>query len=260
MRFFLAQEGLDLGELFGNYAAHVATWDWPHVGHHFHQQEHEPFQGIENWCTANTGPDCTIDGLKVQADVSADVGTEGEWIDSPDGLDPGGFAYSTVRIASAPGGSVFEISLDFDVPARLYPDTDYQIGLRSHCRDDPRFFSSRIVVVDAGTEGQENRANRPQYYKIPGRRVDNVIVEVPQGRESNIYLLAVPTPPFELEDVERFVDGYSLVWPFRYKISRLLSVPEGADTGAPILLNGQEMLSLTPQDGNGFTYDCFADR
>ena len=99
--------------------------------------------------------------------------------------------------------------------------------------------------------------NRPQYYKIPGRKVDKIIIEVPDGRPSNIYVLAIPTPPFELEDVYPFVDGYSLVWPFKYKVSRLPSIPNEPDKQAPILLGSDEMLSLSPQNGSGFTYDCF---
>ena len=63
------------------------------------------------------------------------------------------------------------IALEFDVPQALYADSSYQIPLRSHCRDDPRFFSSRVVVADAGSEGQRERT-RPQYYKVPGRRVE----------------------------------------------------------------------------------------
>ena len=60
MRFYLAQEGRDLGELFGNYAAHVATWDWPHIGHFFHKVEQEPFKGIKI-CVKTTSPiDITI--------------------------------------------------------------------------------------------------------------------------------------------------------------------------------------------------------
>jgi hypothetical protein len=257
MRFYLTQEGLDLGDLFGNFAAHVATWDWPHIGHHYHQVEQDPFQGIGKWCTQNSGPDCTIDGLKVQADVEPDVGTHGEWVNGPADRNPGGFGYSTVRIASAPGGSLYQFSLDFDVPTRLYPDTKYEIGLHPHCRDDPRFFSSRIVVVDAGTEGQENRPNRPQYYKIPGRHVDKFVVRVPEGQAANIYLLAIPTPPFELEDVSGFVSGYSLTWPFRYKVTRLDTLPAGTEPAPPIILDGDAMLDLDSQDGHGFTYDCF---
>jgi hypothetical protein len=257
MRFYLAQEGLDLGELFGNYAAHLATWDWPLVGHNFYDQEQEPFQGIEKWCTTNSGPNCTIDGLKIQADVNADIGTDGQWVDGPEGLNPGGFSYSTIRIKDAPGGSVFEIGLEFDVPSVLYPDDDFHIRLTPQCKDDPRFFSSRIVVVEAGTEGQRDRMNRPHYYKIPGRKVDKLIIEVPGGRPSNIYVLAIPTPPFELEDVYPFVDGYSLVWPFKYKVSRLPSIPNEPGKQAPILLGSDEMLSLSPQNGSGFTYDCF---
>lgn len=258
MRFYLAQEGLDLGELYGNYAAHTATWDWPHTGHHFYEVEQDPFSGIEKWCTINSGPECTIDGLKVQADVSADDGTNGAWVDSPTGRDPGGFSYSTIRIASAPGGSLYEIGLDFDVPEELYPDTAYSIGLASYCRNDPRFFSSRIVVVDAGTEGQAERPNRPQYYKIPGRHVENVIIRVPQGQDANVYLLAIPTPPFELEDVPPFVDGFSLTWPFRYKVTRLTELPADAEAESPIILEADEMLSLSPQEGHGLVYDCFA--
>jgi len=255
MRFYLAQEGLDLGELFGNYAAHVATWDWPHTGHNFYDQEQEPFQGIENWCTTNSGPNCTVDSLKVQVDVNADLGTEDQWIDGPAGLHPGGFAYSTIRIKNAPAGSVFEIGLDFEVPSKVYSDSDHHIRLTPQCKDDPRFFSSRIVVVDAGSEGQVNRAQRPQYYKIPGRKVDKAVIEI--SRTSNIYILAIPTPPFELEDVQPFVNGYSLIWPYKYKVSRLTSVPATSNAPSPINLSGDEMLNLTPQEGNGFTYDCF---
>lgn len=257
MRFYLAQENLDLGELFGNYAAHVATWDWPNLGHNYYQQEQEPFQGIEGWCTTSSGPDCTVDSLKVQATLSADTGTGGEWVDSPELVYPGGFAYNTIRIGSAPGGSLYKIGLEFEVPTYLYENTNYSIAINPQCKDDPRFFSSRIVVVDEGTEGQENRINRPQYYKIPGRLVDDVVIQVPEGRNSTIYLLAIPTPPFELEDVEGFVDGYSLLWPYKYNVERLSEVPQGLEKKAPIILDGEEMLSLEPQTGNGFTYDCF---
>lgn len=255
MRFYLAQEGLDLGELFGNYAAHVATWDWPHTGHQFSDQEKDPFQGIANWCTTNSGPDCTVDALKVQADVDAEVGTGGEWVEGPTGVNPGGFASNTIRIQDAPAGALYEISLEFEVPSVLYPDTDYHIRLTPQCKDDPRFFSSRIVVAGAGTEGQMTRTRRPQYYKIPGRTVDSVVVQVPE--DSNIYILAIPTPPFELEDVRPFVDGYSLLWPFKYKVTRLPSLAPGSSPQAPIELNGDETLSLTDRPGSGFTYDCF---
>jgi hypothetical protein len=259
MRFYLAQEGLDLGDLFGNYAAHVATWDWPHLGHNYHQQEADPFQGIEGWCTTNTGPNCTLEDLKLQVKLDADKGTDGQWVNGPELNQPGGFAYNTIRIDSAPGGSVYKIGLDFEVPTYLYPDTNYFIGVNPQCKEDPRFFSSRIVVVDEGTEGQKERVNRPQYYKIPGRLVDDVIIRVPEGRTSTIYLLAIPTPPFELEDVEGFVDGFSLLWPYKYKVERLADVPDDAKLKEPSALGGDEMLGLDPQPGNGFTYDCFHD-
>ena len=259
MRFYLAQENLDLGELFGNYAAHVATWDWPHLGHNYYEQEQDPFKGIERWCTTNSGASCTIDDLKVQASLNADVGTAGEWVDGPPLVQPGGFAYNTIRIGSAPGGSLFKIGLDFEVPTYLYRNASYSIAINPQCKEDPRFFSSRIVVVDEGTEGQKTRVNRPHYYKIPGRRVEDVIIQVPEGRTSTIYLLAIPTPPFELEDVPGFVDGYSLLWPFKYNVERLSSLPAGASKKEPIILDGDEMLSLEPQTGNGFTYDCFYD-
>ena len=259
MRFYLAQENLDLGELFGNYTAHVTTWDWPHLGHNYYEQEQDPFKGIERWCTTNSGPSCTIDDLKVQASLNADVGTAGEWVDGPPLVQPGGFAYNTIRIGSAPGGSLFKIGLDFEVPTYLYRNASYSIAINPQCKEDPRFFSSRIVVVDEGTEGQKTRVNRPHYYKIPGGQVEDVIIQVPEGRTSTIYLLAIPTPPFELEDVPGFVDGYSLLWPFKYNVERLSSLPAGASKKEPIILDGDEMLSLEPQTGNGFTYDCFYD-
>ena len=178
----------------------------------------------------------------------------------PVGLDPGGFAYSTIRIEGARGGAIYAISLEFEVPELLYPDTNYTIGLRSTCQDDLRFFSSRIVVVDAGSEGQETRARRPQYYKIPGRSVNEVMIQVPEGRDANIYLIAVPTPPFELEDVRGFVDGFSLTWPFRYRVSRIDEVPPDGTIATPIIPGENEMLELSAQEGLGFTYDCFANQ
>ena len=145
-RYYLAQENLDLGELFGNYAAHMATWDWPHLGQNYHEQEQEPFEGISRWCTTNTGPDCTIEDLKIQAKHDA-AGTSGQWVDSPELVYPGGFAYNTIRIDSVAGGSFYKIGLEFEVPDTLYPDTSYNIGINPQCANDPRFFSSRIVVV-----------------------------------------------------------------------------------------------------------------
>jgi hypothetical protein len=258
-RFYLAQEQLDLGDLFGNFVAHVATWDWPYIGHNYHEQEQEPFDGIAGWCTSNTGPECTVEQLKIQA-IHDNEGTGGAWIDGPDGVNPGGFAYNTIRIDGVAGGSTLRIGLDFTVPDMLYPDTDYSIGINPECRDDPRFFSSRIVVVEEGTEGQQVRTERPQYYKIPGRLVDDVIVQVPEGRTSTVYVLAIPTPPFELEDVPGFVDGYSLTWPYRYKVESLSGVPAGASVQEPVLLAGDQMLELDSQPGAGFTYDCFWDQ
>jgi len=199
-RFFLAQEQLDLGELFGNYAAHTLTWDWPHLGHVNYEKEQQPFKGIANWCTTNSGNDCTIDSLKIQVSLGAD-GTNGEWRHGPPDRNPGGFAYSTVRISNAPAESIYEFGLDFDVPSTLYSTEAFYINMAQHCRDDPRLFSNRIVVVDRGSEGAKVRANRPRYYKVPGRYFDKFYVQVPKGRDSNIYLLAVPTPPFEFEDV-----------------------------------------------------------
>ena len=259
MRFYMAQEKEDMGDLFGNYVAHTATWDWPELGHHYHAQEQEPFDSMAKWCTANSGPDCTIDGLKVQIDLDAQNGTSGVWVDSPPLTNPGSFAYNAIRIASVPGGSRYEIGLEFEVPAYLYADSNYSIGLNRICREDPRFFSSRIVVVDSGSEGQEVRENRPTYYKIPGRKVDGVVIETPQGRESTIYLLAVPTPPVEIDDVPPFVYGYSPVWAYKYKVTPLDAVSEGSVVMPPIVLEGQEMLPLDSQSGNGFTYDCFYD-
>ncbi|MEE2959290.1 MAG: hypothetical protein VYA34_00990 [Myxococcota bacterium] len=259
MRFYLAQENQDLGDLFGNYAAHIVTWDWPKLGHHYYDREQQPFDNIEKWCTTNSGPNCTPDSLKVQLDLDASTGTNGVWEDSPALTNPGSFAYNAIRIASVPGGSRYEIGLEFEVAPYLYPDTSYAIGFNQMCKEDARFFSSRIVVVDSGTEGEEVRANRPQYYKIPGRKVENVMIETPEGRESTIYLLPVPTPPVEIDDVTPFVNGYSPVWPYKYKVTPLDSIPEDSQITPPILLNGQEMLPLDPQIGNGFTYDCFYD-
>lgn len=255
-RFYLAQEGLDLGDLFGNFAAHTATWDWPRIGHFLYDVEQDPFQGIETWCTENSGPDCTIDGLKIHADVSPETGTDGAWVEGPADRQPGGFASNTIRMASAPGGALYAISLDFDVPPVLFPDTGYHIGLRSTCRDDPRFFSSRIVVAEAGSVGQAERP-RPQYYKIPGRHVDEVIIRVPEGAEANVYLMPIPTPPFELEDVAPFVESHSLTWPYRYRITRLDAVPAGAEVATPTVLAGDEVLELARQEGRGFVFDCF---
>jgi|GEM_PF-5494951 len=256
-RFYLSQEGLDFGELFGNFAAHVATWDLPYTGHHFHAQEQAPFQGIESWCTRNSGPDCTVDSLKIQADVDPTVGTEEEWVDGPTGMNPGGFAYNMIRLKDVAPGSLYEISLEFDVPSKIYADEEFHIRMTPQCKNDPRLFSSRIVVAETGAAGKATRAKRPEYYKIPGRSVNNFVIETPSDQTSDIFLLPIPTPPFELEDVRPFVSGYSITWPYKYKIKKLAELPTGANTQTPIILENDEMLSLSPVVGNGFTHDCF---
>ena len=259
MRFYLAQEKLDLGELFGNFVAHVATWDLPRIGHHFHAQEQSPFQGIEGWCTQSTGENCTIESLKVQVQLEAETGTNGQWVDGPADRQPGGYAHNKIKISNAPAGAIYKISLDFDVPEFLYPDTDFSIALKPSCRDDDRLFSSRIVVSPTGSSGLAQRT-RPEYYKIPGRLTEDFIVQVPDSGSSDIFILAIPTPPFDLEDVQPFVQGFSLIWPYRYKVTRVQPQELVGNPEAAITLVDSEMLSLTPQAGSGFVYDCFFDR
>ena len=48
-----------------------------------------------------------------------------------------------------------------------------------------------------------------------------------------------------------------MFWPYKYKIRKLEELPANAQVTSPITLEGDEMLDLTPQTGNGFTYDCF---
>ena len=311
--------------------------------------------GIAGFCTLNT-PECTVDNLRFQAEVPP-AGTGDSWVDAPAGLNPGGFASNTIRMQGAAAGSVYAISLEFDLPEMLYHpddtpgDADYHIFLKESCRDDPRFFSNRIVVahepvVDvpptcavenadcvcpngkirygAGTTWTQwrdtgvdsNGANldldhssgsvncnngiftdpiggpktcqccaegadcdlqytpadrallpRPQYYKIPGRSVSNFVIQMPNAlpglRTSiNVYLLAVPTPPFELEDVSPYVGGYSLIYTYRYKMMKLPNGLDGGKTAAPpIVLTGDHMLPLTTQaeSCNGFVRSCFVD-
>ena len=60
---------------------------------------------------------------------------------------PGGYAFSTVRVRGAVGGAVYRFGLEFDVPSELYKDTVHPVVIPQHCREDKRFFSSRIVPV-----------------------------------------------------------------------------------------------------------------
>jgi hypothetical protein len=259
MRFYLAQEQLDLGELFGNFVAHITTWDLPNVGHYFHDQEQEPFQGIEGWCTQSTGENCTIESLKVQVQLDAETGTSGQWVAGPADRQPGGYAHNKLKISNAPAGAVYSVSLEFEVPEFLYPDSDYSIALKSSCRDDARLFSSRIVVAPTGTNDLAQR-NRPEYYKIPGRLTEDFVIQIPESGDADVFILPVPTPPFDLEDIQPFVQGFSLTWPYRYKVSRLQPQDQIDHLAPPIRLTGSEMLELTPQTGAGFVYDCFFDR
>ena len=86
-----------------------------------------------------------------------------------------------------------------------------------------------------------------------------VLVRVPDGAPANIYIMAIPTPPFELEDIYPFVEGYSLIWPYKYKVKRLSEAPDSEPGSGAITLADDAMLELTPRDGNGFTYDCFVN-
>ncbi len=52
-------------------------------------------------------------------------------------------------------------------------------------------------------------------------------------------------------------DGTSLGWSSRYKVERLSALPADTTPEPPIVLEGDAMLELTPQEGHGFVYDCF---
>ena len=120
------------------------------------------------------------------------------------------------------------------------------------------------MVSSAGNEGEEMPANRPQYYKVPGRYFDSVYVKVPEGWNDdelyNIYVIAVPTPPFGL--MKSMVDpseSEHLTWNYQYNVKRM---PVGFDSSkltTPITLVGDEVLEMDKvSTGHGFMYDCFA--
>eukprot|EP01079_Euglenida_sp_SAG-EU17-18_P002931 gene2931-3509_t len=197
MRFYLAQEGLDLGDIFGNFAAHTVTYD---LGEEGHLQWKTEVVGISNGGSDGTGHcyelPCSLDKLKVQADLPASVGTGGAWVPGP--VYPGPFSWTTMRIQSVPGGALYEFGLDFSVASHMWPGTDHELPIL--CGNDPRFFSSRIAVMESGAHRLppgKHTPSRPRYYKIPGRRIDGFVVEVPPGDSYDIYLLAVATPPFQ---------------------------------------------------------------
>lgn len=238
-------------------------------------------------------------------DAASLLGASWEWLDPPADRLPGGNAYNVIKIKGAPGGSYFELGLEFVVPDTLYADKDFPIKLSATCREDPRFFSSRIVVVKAGAEGegqccvcgggggdlspplspllspllsphpvQPHRSQtsrhahagsrgqpRPEYYRVPGRKFDSKIIRVPEGQESTIYFLAVPTPPFDVEEAAPFTTNTSpsLLWPYKYRARQLSALPAGAQAETPIVMSSADSM-LTPTkdaEGNGFLFDCF---
>eukprot|EP00933_Yihiella_yeosuensis_P052061 TRINITY_DN50049_c0_g1_i1.p1 TRINITY_DN50049_c0_g1~~TRINITY_DN50049_c0_g1_i1.p1 ORF type:complete len:789 (+),score=65.65 TRINITY_DN50049_c0_g1_i1:240-2369(+) len=255
-RFYLSQEGFDLGDLFGNFVAHLSTFDFPFVGKKYAMTDGNPFKGIDAWCPLNVGAGCSVDQLKVHVSIDGSKLVPKSacdafpWISGPVKQKPGGYASNTIRVSNLPANALVEIGLEFEVPDSVYADKAFHINFNKKCKDDPRMFSNRIVVED--TTGQ----SRPAYYKLPGRLHDSVIIKVPT--QANIYLLAVPTPPFDLEDVQPFVTGYSLVWSYKYRIRRLRQLPTGRQSSSSITMKSADsMLELTKNDGFGLLYDCF---
>ena len=112
------------------------------------------------------------------------------------------------------------------------------------------------------TNGTEPTGTRPEYYKIPGRHVEDVVVRVPKGTGSDLYLLAVPTPPLDLDSVAPYSQADGVLWTFRYKVERIDDPAAKASAAGkatpPIILSGDSMLALEDVQGHGFIRDCFS--
>lgn len=171
---------------------------------------------------------------------------------------------------------MFEIGLSFEVKPELNPGKLHNIKINPRCMNDPRFFSSKIVVAKAGTEGSANRTAldlRPEYYNVYGRHTESFTIRVPtysDGLASNIRILAIPTPPYEFDTEmrtmfqhafggsETFGTAESERYPYRYMIRRLdETAAADASVATPIKLTGDAMLPLQQVRGDGFAYDCW---
>ena len=212
---------------------------------------------------------CSKSSLVVQVGpVDPALGTNGQWLDGPSDVQPSGYSSNLIQLNNAPGGAVYEFGIKFNVPSEFFKGREYEVKMNRRCANDPRFFSNKIVVVKAGSEGTVDRFTvNPEYYNMYGR-YKKLLIKVPDGQTSNIRFLAIPTPPFEFEmsykAYHNIAGDYSggeesLRWPYKYMIRRLDTAEAAAATVAtpwgPSKSDDVQPLRKVP--GNGFVYDCW---
>ena len=196
----LNERGLDLKEVFGDFAARVSIWDFQDgSGPDFAISEQKSLQRMKR-----AKPDADVHDAKFVAKMD-EMGTNGTWTTIPPGRKPGSWGYNAYQVACGSEATVYKVSLK---------------GESSN--PDITQLQARVVVVDA--DGIKN-----EYYTLPvrdevarGTGTAEIIVNAQPG---DTLILAVATTP----DREVNTYKYDYIYDYQYKIEKTSQVDAVAE-------------------------------
>ena len=191
MRILVERHNLDFGDVWGVFAAHLRTWDFPKFGENYAETE------AEDWNTLLTNPDVqpplprvTLEQRKSQVELDGKFGTGGAERSGPSEYRPGPNGWNCITLRDVPVGRYVAIILRWDEGMGFAPNTDPPWLPNQHrgCDDDERFYNGMVVEHNEATGVR-------RYWKIKGKRPDTLHILVGEDGPVTIHILAVVTPP-----------------------------------------------------------------
>ena len=192
VRILVEQHGLDFGDVWACFAAHLRTWDFPRFGQHYAQAEQDDFTVLLNNPDVQPPipPGTTLEGRKTQVEIDPSSGTLGFFASGPSNLRPGPNGWNCLSMRNVEAGKFVTIQVRWDdgmgfdsqvSPSRL---PSQQAG----CDEDPRFYNNVVVAHNEAT-GQR------RYWKLRGKRPQALSIQIGDEGPETIHILLVVTPP-----------------------------------------------------------------
>jgi len=184
----LFRAGLDMRDIFAEFAAKTTTWDY-NYGEAWRETEAASRRRMENKRSGEDTPwpEEDVDN-KITAEYSEE-GTQGQYVSVPDRYLPGSWAYNAYLVNVETSGN-------------------YRMGLRTST-DNASFAEFRATVV-VHDENSDERLYYPIDVKAPGEQSN---IEVPTKAGDKLYLVVATTPS---EDFQSYT-----MYKYDYLIERL---------------------------------------
>ncbi|KAH8071541.1 hypothetical protein JL720_11427 [Aureococcus anophagefferens] len=251
LRALLFAEGLDLGDVFANFVAHLRTVDDPLFADEISLMIETSFDAYNAGIWAdNEDGGCPVacDTCEVDDCADSDSWTYGgdddqdcAWttvavsgatagsVAGPADSRPGPFGWNALKLDGFDAGDFVTITVAWDDL-----DTDDATAnpaalnkVHASCVND-RFFSARVVRL--GADGVRT------YWKMDGKNPDPVTVEISVG--DVVHVLLVPTPPADYVDhPERLYDTFEPVPHYGYGYEVAVA-DSGSETAAADMAYG----------------------